>query len=145
LPSNSNDPDCVKIKANQLHSHLQKNLASCYLVSGDEHLLVAEALDAIRDAARARGFTSRDLHVAAAGFDWSSLRDSSSNLSLFAERRIVELRLPTGKPGKAGSQAIVDMLGYLGDDLLLLVVTPKLDRSSQSANGLKRSIQPAST
>ncbi len=127
----------MKLKANQLQSHLHKNLASCYLVSGDEHLLVAEALDAIREAARGRGFASRDLHVATAGFDWSALRDSSSNLSLFAERRIVELRLPTGKPGKAGSQAIVDLLGYLGDDLLLIVVTPKLDRSSQSAKWVK--------
>ena len=127
----------MKIKANQLHSHLQKNLASCYLVSGDEHLLVGEALDAIREAARGRGFLSRDLHVAMAGFDWASLRDSSSNLSLFADKRILELRLPTGKPGKAGSQAIVDLLGYLGDDLLLLVVTPKLDRGSQSAKWVK--------
>jgi DNA polymerase-3 subunit delta len=127
----------VKLKANQLQSHLQKNLASCYLVSGDEHLLVAEALDTIRDAARHRGFTSRDLHIATAGFDWTALRDSSANLSLFAERRIIELRLPTGKPGKAGGQAIVDLLQHLGDDLLLIVVTPKLDRSSQSAKWAK--------
>jgi DNA polymerase-3 subunit delta len=127
----------VNIKANQLQSHLQKNLASCYLVSGDEHLLVAEALDAIRDAAREKGFTYRDLHVATTGFDWAALRDSSANLSLFAERRIIELRLPTGKPGKAGSQAIVDLLERLGDDLLLIVVTPKLDRSGQSSKWVK--------
>ena len=127
----------MKLKANQLQSHLQKNLAPCYLVSGDEHLLVAEALDAIRDAARDRGFASRDLHIATTGFDWIALRDSSSNLSLFAEQRIVELRLPTGKPGKAGGQAIVDLLERLGEDLLLIVVTPKLDRSSQSAKWAK--------
>ena len=127
----------MKIQANQLQSHLQKNLASCYLVTGDEHLLVAEALDSIRGAARQQGFTSRDLHVAITGFDWSVLRDSTANLSLFAERRIVELRLPTGKPGRAGSQAIVDLLEQLGPDLMLIVVTPKLDRSGQSSKWVK--------
>ena len=89
----------MKIQANQLKSQLQKGLAPCYLVTGDEHLLVSEALDAVRNAARQRGFTSRDLHVATAGFDWVQLSNSTSNLSLFAEKRIVELRLPTGKPG----------------------------------------------
>ena len=74
------------------------------------HLLVDEALDAIRAAAREKGFTSRDLHVATTGFDWSQLRDSGANLSLFAEKRIVELRVPTGKPGRAGSQAIADFV-----------------------------------
>ena len=96
-----------------------------------------EALDSIREAARQQEFTSRDLHVATTGFDWSLLRDSTSNMSLFAERRIVELRLPTGKPGRAGSQAIVDLIEQLGSDLMLIVVTPKLDRSSQSAKWVK--------
>ena len=80
----------MKIKANQLSPHLQKNLARCYLVTGDEHLLVDECLDAIRSHARDRGFTSRDLHVATTGFDWSQLSNAGSNLSLFAERRVVE-------------------------------------------------------
>ncbi|MGI9272823.1 MAG: DNA polymerase III subunit delta [Woeseiaceae bacterium] len=106
-------------------------------MSSDEHLLAAEALDAIREAARQNGFSSRDLHVATTGFDWSSLRDSTSNLSLFAEQRIVELRLPTGKPGRAGSQAIADLVEQLGPDLMLIVVTPKLDRNSQSAKWVK--------
>ncbi len=123
----------MKIQANQLHSHLQKNLALCYLVSGDEHLLVSEALDAIREAARQHGFSSRELHVATTGFEWTSLRDSTANLSLFAERRIVELRLPTGKPGRVGSQAIVELVAQAGSDLMLIVVAPKLDRSGQSA------------
>lgn len=127
----------MKIQANQLSSHLQKSLASCYLVTGDEHLLVAEALDSIRAAARQRGFTSRDLHVATTGFDWVQLRDSSSNLSLFAEQRIVELRLPTGKPGRVGGQAIVDLVEQVGPDLLLIVSAAKLDRSGQSSKWAK--------
>ncbi len=127
----------MKIQANQLDSHLGKSLASCYLVTGDEHLLVAEALDSIRDAAREQGFTSREVHVATAGFDWNELRAASGNLSLFAERRIIELRLPTGKPGRSGGQAIVDMTAQKDPDLLFIVSAPKLDRSSAAAKWTK--------
>jgi DNA polymerase-3 subunit delta len=127
----------LKIAANQLQAQLQKTLAPCYLVTGDEHLLVAEALDAIRESARKRGFTSRDLHVAMTGFDWGQLRDSSANLSLFAEKRIVELRLPTGKPGRTGGQAIVDLVEQTGPDLMLIVSGPKLDRNSQASKWVK--------
>ena len=127
----------MKLQSNQLSSHLLKSLASCYLVTGDEPLLVDEALDSIREGARARGFTSRELHVAIAGFDWNSLTASSCNLSLFAELRIVELRLPTGKPGKVGSQAIIDLVGQSDSDLLFIVTGPKLDRSSSASKWAK--------
>ena len=127
----------MKIQANQLASHLKKNLASCYLVSGDEHLLVDEALDAIRLAARQQGFTSRESFVATTGFDWAQLRDSSANLSLFAEKRIMELRLPTGKPGKAGGQAIVDLVEQTGSELLFIVSAPKLDRNVAASKWVK--------
>lgn len=127
----------MKINVNQLSTHLKKSLAPCYLVTGDEHLLVDEALDAIRAAAREQGFTSRDLHVATTGFDWTQLSDSGANLSLFAEKRIIELRVPTGKPGRAGSQAIADFVDVTDSDLLFIVVAPKLDRNSQSAKWVK--------
>lgn len=127
----------MKISANQLSSHLQKKIAPCYLVSGDEHLLVDEALDQIRATAREQGFASRELHVATAGFDWLQLRNASSNLSLFAEKRIVELRLPTGKPGRVGSQAIVDFVGYTDAELMLIVCAPKLERSAESSKWVK--------
>lgn len=127
----------MKINLNQLSSYLQNKLAPCYFVTGDEHLLVDEALDAIRAAARDAGFTSRDLHVATTGFDWSSLRDSGANLSLFAEKRIVELRVPTGKPGRAGSQAIADFIANCDEDLLFIVVAPKLEKNNQSAKWVK--------
>ena len=127
----------MKLQSNQLSSHLLKSLASCYLVTGDEPLLVDEAVDSIREGARARGFTSRELHVAIAGFDWNSLTASSCNLSLFAEQRIVELRLPTGKPGKVGSQAIIDLVGQSDSDLLFIVTGPKLDRSSSASKWAK--------
>ena len=127
----------MKIRTNQLSSHLQKNLAPCYLVTGDEHLLVDESLDSIREAARAQGFMSRELFVAAAGFDWAQLRNSSANLSLFAEKQIVELRLPTGKPGRAGGQAIVDLVESTDPGLMLIVSGPKLERGAQSSKWAK--------
>jgi DNA polymerase-3 subunit delta len=127
----------VKTQPNQLPSQLKHKLAPCYLVSGEEPLLVGEALDTIREAARSRGFTSRDLHVADRGFDWALLETSSSSLSLFAESRIIELKLPTGKPGRAGSQAIIDLVARCGADLLLVVSAPKLDRGTQSSKWFK--------
>ena len=127
----------MKLQAGKLSAHLKNSLAPCYLVSGDEHLLVNEALDAIREAARARGFASRELHVATTGFDWSQLQAAGANLSLFAEQRIIEVRLPTGKPGKAGGQALVDFVAQLGPELMLIVSTPKLDRSSSNSKWAK--------
>ncbi len=127
----------MKLKANDLASHLKTNLAPCYLVSGDEHLLVGEALDAIRETARGKGFLTRDLHVAETGFDWTRLRASGANLSLFAERRMVELRLPTGKPGRAGADAIVDLVAQCGPDLIFIVGSAKLDRGGQASKWVK--------
>lgn len=127
----------MKIRANQLSSHLKKSLAPCYLVTGDEHLLVSEAVDEIRDAARKRGFGSRELHVATTGFDWDQLSASTGNLSLFADLRIVELRLPTGKPGRAGGEAIVSLVEQSGPELLFIVVAPKLDRSAAASRWVK--------
>jgi DNA polymerase-3 subunit delta len=109
----------------------------CYLVAGDEPLLVQEALDAIRRKARDDGFGSRELFVAATGFDWRDLSAATGNLSLFAEKRVLELRLPTGKPGRQGAAAIIDMLQQSGDDLLLIVSAPKLDRSTAAAKWVK--------
>ena len=127
----------MKTPPTELAVSLEKNLAPCYLVTGDEHLLVSEALDTIRQAARTRGFASRDLYIATTGFDWAQLRDSSSNLSLFAEQRIIELRLPTGKPGRVGGQAIVDLAAQTGPDLMLIVSAPKLDRSGRNSKWAK--------
>ncbi|MDJ0916675.1 MAG: DNA polymerase III subunit delta [Woeseiaceae bacterium] len=127
----------MKVQANQLSSHLKSSLAPCYLVSGDEPLLVDETLDAVRGAAKAAGFVDRDVQVAATGFDWQQLFESGANLSLFSERRIIELRLPTGKPGVKGSKAIVDLLDQLDHELMLIVITPKLDRSNANSKWVK--------
>jgi DNA polymerase-3 subunit delta len=120
----------VKIPANSLCQKLQNGLAGIYLVSGDDPLLVGEACDAIRGAARAQGFDERDLYVADRGFDWEELLASGSNLSLFATRRILELRLPTGKPGDKGGKAIAQLALNQDPDTLVLVVVPQLDKRS---------------
>ncbi|MDH5502131.1 MAG: DNA polymerase III subunit delta, partial [Gammaproteobacteria bacterium] len=127
----------MKIPANQLSAHLRSPLLPCYLVSGDEPLLVQEATDSIRRKARDAGMDARELHVAEARFDWNELRSSAGNLSLFAERRIIELRLPTGKPGKQGGEAIEGLAEQAGDELLLIVNTPKLDRSAAASRWAK--------
>ena len=127
----------MKLKLDQLTSHLGKTLAPCYLVSGDEHLLANEALDEIRAAARERGFGNRDAYVATRGFDWNLPGAAASNLSLFSEKRLIDLRIPTGKPGRDGSAAIATLVDRLEDDVILLVSTPRLDQRAQSAKWVK--------
>jgi len=127
----------VKIPANNLSSHLERGLSPCYLVAGDEILLVQEAMDEIRSAARRSGFDSRDSHVQTQGFDWQELAGAGSNLSLFAERRIIELQLPTGKPGRDGGAAIAELAAQAGDDLLFLISAPKLDKRTTTTKWVK--------
>ncbi len=116
------------VSADQLPAHLKRKLAPAYLLSGDEPLLLGETADAVRAAARAQGFESREILFADARFDWSKLQASGANLSLFAERRILEVRLPTGKPGKAGGEALIEFIGNPPADTLLLVVSGKVDK-----------------
>lgn len=123
----------MNISPNQLETALKKKLLPCYFVTGDEHLLVQEAQDAIRAAARESGFGAREVHVAGPGFRWDELAAAASSLSLFADKRLLELRLPTGKPGRDGSTAIVDLIGKMGEDLVFVVIAPKLDRKAMTA------------
>lgn len=127
----------MKIPANQLSSSLRNTLLPCYLVSGDEPLLVQEALDAIRHRARQEGFTERQLHVVNSGFDWAELAGGSANLSLFAEKRIIEVRLPTARPGRQGAAGIASLVENTADDLLLLIAAPRLDRSAAASTWAK--------
>lgn len=120
----------MKLFASNLAGHLEKTLAPIYLVSGDEPLLVSEAAQAIREAAAARGFEHRDLHVVEKGFKWAELQAGADNLSLFAARRVVELRLPTARPGDAGARVIRGLAERPDPDRLVLVVTSKLDASA---------------
>lgn len=127
----------MKISANQLESHLKKPLLPCYLVTGDEPLLVQEALDALRASAREQGFAARESYAATTGFDWNEFAGAGGNLSLFAEKRLIDLHLPTGKPGVKGAAAIIDMIRQTADDLLFIVSAPKLDRSAANSKWAK--------
>lgn len=96
-----------------------------------------ESLDAIRAAARKAGYGTRELFVQNTGFDWNELASAGGNLSLFADKQIIELRLPTGKPGVKGSAAIADFAANVGEDLLFIVSAPKLDRNAQKTKWVK--------
>jgi DNA polymerase-3 subunit delta len=127
----------LRLAADTLTGHLEQQLLRAYLVSGDEPLLSGEAADAVRARARAAGFTEREVHFLERGSDWDDVRASAGNLSLFGSRRVVEIRLPSGKPGVAGSAALVAMLGVDDPDTVFLILTPRLDRDAQSANWVK--------
>ncbi len=114
----------------QLGAHLQKGLRSLYTLHGDEPLLMQEAADAIRAAARAQGYTERTVHtVQGAHFDWSEVLAAGGSLSLFADKQIVEVRIPSGKPGKDGSVAIQQLVAQAqgNDSTLTLFMLPRLD------------------
>jgi len=114
----------------QLGAHLQKGLRSLYTLHGDEPLLMQEAADAIRTAARAQGYTERTVHtVQGAHFDWSEVLAAGGSLSLFSDKQIVEVRIPSGKPGKDGSAAIQQLVEQAqgNDSTLTLFMLPRLD------------------
>ena len=125
----------MQLGAAQLAGHLQKGLRSLYTLHGDEPLLVQEAADAIRAAARAQGYTERTSHtVAGAHFDWSEVLAAGGSLSLFADKQIVEVRIPSGKPGKDGSVALQALAQSAegNDSTLTLVLLPRLDKATRT-------------
>ena len=125
----------MQLAASQLSPHLHKGLRSLYTLHGDEPLLIQEAADAIRAAARAQGFTERTVHsVAGAHFDWSEVLAAGGSLSLFADKQIVEVRVPSGKPGKEGSPALQQLAASAqgNDSTLTLVLLPRLDKMTRT-------------
>jgi DNA polymerase-3 subunit delta len=122
----------MKLTTDNLPAHLERQLLPAYLISGDEPLLAAEAADAIRGRARAQGFSERQVYFAERGFDWNALRTEGQSLSLFAERRIIELKLPTGKPGE-GAEVLEEFVRRRAPDQLLLVLSGKIDRTTQKS------------
>ncbi|HSN21236.1 MAG TPA: DNA polymerase III subunit delta [Usitatibacter sp.] len=123
----------MKIRAKQLEGQLRKGLARLYAIHGAEALVALEAADRIREAARKAGCTEREIFFAEPGADWSRLGASASNLSLFASKRLLELRIPSGKPGVEGARAIEAWCASLSDDTVALAVLPELDWQQQKA------------
>jgi DNA polymerase-3 subunit delta len=125
----------MQVAAAQLAAQLQRGLKSLYTVHGDEPLLQQEAADAIRAAARAQGYTERTVHtVAGAHFDWSEVLAAGGSLSLFADKQIVEIRIPSGKPGKDGSAALQQLAEAAqgNDSTLTIVLLPRLDKATKT-------------
>jgi DNA polymerase-3 subunit delta len=134
----------MPVSPEQLGRALERGLAPLYLVSGDEPLLVDESLEAIRTRARTDGYQERSVFSVESGFDWNVLRTECQSLSLFADRRLIELRLPTGKPGDAGAELITEFAERPSPDLLLVVISTKLDKGSRDSRWVQ-AIEAAGT
>ena len=124
----------MRVSTKQLASHLARGMQPLYAVHGAEALLALEAADRIREAARKDGATEREIFFAEPGVDWNRLNASGANLSLFASKRLVEIRIPTGKPGAEGGAAIEAWCRKPPDDAVTLVVLPELDWKSLKTN-----------
>lgn len=122
----------MKVYAEQLGEQLKRRPAPVYLLSGDEPLQLTEASDAIRQAARAAGYTNRELFYADAGFDWGLLKEAADSFSLFGEPRLLDLRLPA-KPDKTAAAALLSYAERPPDDAILVATTPKLTATDQKA------------
>jgi DNA polymerase-3 subunit delta len=123
----------MQLRSGDLPRELAKSLLPAYAIHGDEPLLAMEAADAVRAAARKNGFTERQVIEPGRSFDWSEFSHAAAAMSLFAEKKIVELRLPNGKPGTQGAAAIAAYCEKPNPDQLLLVTLPRLDRSAQGS------------
>jgi len=117
----------MKLSVEDLPRHLSKGLQPLYVIHGAAMLLAIEAADAIRAAARSAGYSEREVLIADTGFKWAELRNSAQSLSLFSARKVLDLRIPTGKPGVEGAQALQDYCQQLNADTVTLISLPRLD------------------
>jgi len=127
----------MQLDVNQLAAALDRKLSPVYLVSGDEPLQQGEAVDLIRKKARAAGFLNREVFHVEGRFDWNQLIGACLTQSLFAERNLIELNLPTAKPGREGSKVIEQVITELSTDNLLIIIAGKLDKASKNTKWFK--------
>ena len=123
----------MRISSDDLPRHLAKGLGSLYVIHGDALLLAIEAADAIRIAAREAGYTEREVLIAEQHFKWAELRNSAQSMSLFSSRKVVDLRIPSGKPGVEGAQALQEHCDNLNPDTLTLISLPRLDGTAMKS------------
>ena len=123
----------MQLRFDALDGHLAKTLAPLYVITSDEHLLALEAADKIRRAAKAQGFFEREILTVERSFKWGALLAANQSQSLFGDKKLIDLRIPTGKPGKDGGQALQDYVSHLSPDNLTLITLPKLDWATQKA------------
>ncbi|AMP01717.1 DNA polymerase III, delta subunit [Collimonas arenae] len=123
----------MQLRFDALDGHLAKTLAPLYVITSDEHLLALEASDKIRKSARANGCSERDVLVVDRSFKWGELLAANQSQSLFGDKKLVELRIPGGKPGKDGGQALQNYAATLNPDNVTIISLPKLDWATQKA------------
>jgi DNA polymerase-3 subunit delta len=123
----------MAITSEDLPRHLASGLKPLYVVYGDALLLAVEAADSIRAAASAAGYSERETFTAEQHFRWDELRNSAQSLSLFASRKVIDLRIPSGKPGVEGGQALQEYCANMGADVLTLISLPRLDKTAQKS------------
>ena len=123
----------MQLRFDVLDAHLAQPLAPLYVIASDEHLLALEAADKIRKAARAQGYTERDVLTVDRHFKWGELQASGQSLSLFGDKKLLELRIPTGEPGREGGQALQDYANEAPPDTLTLITLPRLDWQTQKS------------
>lgn len=123
----------MAITSEDLPRHLASGLKPLYVVYGDALLLSVEAADSIRAAASAAGYSERETLTAEQHFKWDELRSSAQSLSLFASRKVIDLRIPSGKPGVEGGQALQEYCANMGPDVLTLISLPRLDKTAQKS------------
>jgi DNA polymerase-3 subunit delta len=122
----------MNLRPQQLAAHLARTIAPLYVVHGDEPLLALEAGDAVREAARKAGCADREVLVVERGFDWGAFVAANANLGLFGTRKLLDLRIPSGKPGADGAKALEGCARNPNPDNVLLVTLPRLDRAAQA-------------
>lgn len=123
----------MQLRFDAVDTHLTKPLAGLYVITSDEHLLALEAADKIRKTARAQGFSEREVLIVDRSFKWGELLAANQSQSLFGDKKLIELRIPTGKPGKDGGKALQDYSASLSPDNVTLITLPKLDWATQKA------------
>lgn len=127
----------MKISPDNLSKSLLKELLPCYLISGDEPLLIQESLDLIRSTAEKEGFTSRDLYDQTQSLDWNEIINSCKSLSLFSEKKIIEIRLNSLRLGRDGSKSIIELIEEINDEVMVIISAPKLDKTATSTKWLQ--------
>jgi len=123
----------VNVRPDDLPAQLARRLAALYVVHGDEPLLVLEASDAIRAAARAAGVADREVFVVERDFRWDAFLASNASMGLFGDRRLIDVRIPTGKPGSEGAKALERYAQSPNPDNVTLVTLPRLDKAAQNS------------
>lgn len=122
------------LRPEELPRTLERGIGPIYLIAGEEPLFVQEAVDAVRQAARAQGYTEREVLDAESGFEWGRLAEAAANLSLFGERRLIELRMPSGKPGQAGAKALAEYCQQAPQDVCVLISCGALDGKQRKSS-----------